>query len=75
MFPHPGAREPHPECEQDAKSTVVASRAEAGRFSENSHGGERINNPFIGELLVTFEVLALPSDPSLHLCAQGAGVG
>ncbi|MDT3396798.1 helix-turn-helix transcriptional regulator [Streptomyces sp. B1866] len=48
---------------------------EAQAVSERVNGTKRILNPLVGELVLTYEVFALPADPGLVLCTYTAEQG
>ncbi|MFH8366393.1 helix-turn-helix domain-containing protein [Streptomyces sp. NPDC018031] len=48
---------------------------EAQAVTERTHGTKRIRNPLVGELEITYQVLALPSDEGQLLCTYTARPG
>ncbi|MPZ81578.1 MAG: helix-turn-helix domain-containing protein [Actinophytocola sp.] len=62
-------------CELRDGSEEFARLWEAREVRERDHGTKRIRNPEVGELVLTYEAFALPTDPEQRLCTYTAPKG
>ncbi|OLF09593.1 helix-turn-helix domain-containing protein [Actinophytocola xanthii] len=62
-------------CELQEASADFRRFWETQDVVDRDHGVKRINNPEVGELVVTFEAFTLPAEPDLRLCTYTAPQG
>ena len=74
-------RNPHDRALQDLvgelsiRSQELRSRWAAHHVRHHHTGLKRLHHPVVGDLELTYEVLALPADPGLSLVVYGAEPG
>jgi transcriptional regulator with XRE-family HTH domain len=74
-------RNPHDRALQDlvgelsTRSQEFRSRWAAHNVRQHQTGRKRLHHPVVGDLELTYEVLALPADPGLSLVVYGAEPG
>jgi transcriptional regulator with XRE-family HTH domain len=62
-------------CELQEASADFRRFWETQDVVDRDHGVKRINNPEVGELVVTFEAFTLPAEPDVRLCTYTAPKG
>jgi transcriptional regulator with XRE-family HTH domain len=74
-------RNPHDRALQDlvgelsTRSQAFRTRWAAHNVRQHQTGRKRLHHPVVGDLELTYEVLALPADPGLSLVVHGAEPG
>jgi hypothetical protein len=74
-------RNPHDRALQDlvgelsTRSQAFRTRWAAHNVRQHQTGRKRLHHPVVGDLELTYEVLALPADPGLSLVVYGAEPG